>query len=165
VKTLHLLRHAKSDWDNPDLSDEQRPLNARGKRDAKRLARHLELHPIEVELILCSPALRARKTLQAIRPALRGAVWSEEKAIYAASADQLLRLTRRLPKGVDSVLLIGHNPGFDDLTSTLLPEGKAPAAFPTAALATLTFETDDWKSVAPGTATLAGFLTPADLRA
>jgi phosphohistidine phosphatase len=162
VKTLHLLRHAKSDWDDPKLPDEKRPLNGRGKRDAKRLAQHLEQHPIEVELVLCSPALRARKTLEAIRPALAGAVTTEEPAIYAAAPDQLLNLVSRLGKGRHSVLLVGHNPGFEGLAHILLPASEAPEAFPTCTLATLTFDTDTWAAIEPGSARLAGFLTPDD---
>ncbi len=162
MKTLRLLRHAKSDWADADLSDEQRPLSARGKRDAKRLARHLELHPIEVQMVYCSPALRARRTLEAIQPALTGAVSRDEPTIYAATADQLLKFVRKKPKGFDSVLFVGHNPGFEDLARMLLPAKIAPAAFPTCALATLTFDTEDWAAIALGTGRLAGFLTPAD---
>jgi phosphohistidine phosphatase len=164
VKTLHLLRHAKSDWDDPKLSDEQRPLNGRGKRDAKRLARHLELHPITVELVLCSPALRARRTLEAIRSALTGAVSTKEPTIYAAAPDQLFRLVTRLPKGISSVMLVGHNPGFEGLARMLLSADEAPEAFPTCTLATLTFATEDWAAIEPGSAQLAGFLTPNDFQ-
>jgi phosphohistidine phosphatase len=162
VKTLYLLRHAKSDWDDPKLPDEQRPLNGRGKRDAKRLARHLEEHPIEVELVLCSPALRAKRTLEPIRPALGAAVTTEELGIYAAAPDQLLSLVTRLGKGRGSVMLVGHNPGFEGLAHMLLPASEAPAAFPTCTLATLTFDTDTWAAIEPGSARLAGFLTPDD---
>jgi phosphohistidine phosphatase len=162
VKTMHLLRHAKSDWDDPKLPDEQRPLNGRGKRDAKRLAHYLEQHPIEVELVFCSPALRARKTLEAIRPALSGAVTTEEPGIYAAAPDQLLSLVSRLARGHRSVLLVGHNPGFEGLAHMLLPASEVPGAFPTCTLATLTFDTDTWAAIEPGSARLAGFVTPDD---
>jgi phosphohistidine phosphatase len=162
LKTLHLLRHAKSDWDDPKLSDEQRPLNGRGKRDAKRLGRHLELHPIDVQVVFCSPALRARRTLEAIASALPGALVTEEPGIYAASADQLLGFLIRRSKGHRSVLLVGHNPGFETLTRVLLPAAEAPDAFPTCTLATLTFETEQWAAIEPGSGRLAGFLTPDD---
>jgi phosphohistidine phosphatase len=162
VKTLHLLRHAKSDWDDPKLSDEQRPLNGRGKRDAKRLARHLELHPIDVQLVYCSPALRARRTLEAIASALKGAVRMQEPTIYAATADQLLDFVMRRAPGHRSMLLVGHNPGFETLARVLLPAQDAPDAFPTCTLATLTFDTEDWAAIEPGSGRLAGFLTPDD---
>jgi phosphohistidine phosphatase len=162
VKTLHLLRHAKSDWDDPKLPDEQRPLNGRGKRDAKRLARHLELHPIDVQLVYCSPALRARRTLEAIVSTLPGAGSTKEPRIYAASADQLLDFVTLQAKGLRSVLLVGHNPGFETLTRMLLPAHEAPEAFPTCTLATFTFDTEDWAAIEPGSGRLAGFLTPDD---
>ena len=160
MKTLHLLRHAKSDWDDPKLPDEKRPLNGRGKRDAKRLAQHLEEHPIEVDLVLCSPALRAKKTLEAIQPALGRTATKEEPGIYAAAPDQLLSLLTRLAKGHHSVLLVGHNPGFEGLAHMLLPAAEAPGAFPTCTLASLTFDIDKWDAIEPGRARLAGFLTP-----
>ena len=162
MKILHLLRHAKSDWADSGLSDEERPLNGRGKRDAKALARHLELHPIEVQVVFCSPALRARRTLEAITPALPGAVSSKEPKIYAATAEQLLKFVRRHPKGLASMLLVGHNPGFEDLTRLLLPAKEAPSTFPTCTLATLAFETTEWATIEPGAGRLDGFLTPAD---
>jgi phosphohistidine phosphatase len=164
VKILHLLRHAKSDWEDPKLPDELRPLNGRGKRDAKRLARHLELHPIDVQLVLCSPALRARRTLDAIISSLPGAVSSKEPGIYAAASDQLLELIRRNPRGVRSLMLVGHNPGFEELTRRLLPAESVPEAFPTCALATFSFDTDDWAAIKPGSGRLEGFLTPDDLK-
>jgi phosphohistidine phosphatase len=160
VKTLHLLRHAKSEWDDPELPDEQRPLNGRGKRDAKRLARHLELHPIDVEAVFCSPALRARRTLEAIMPSLGAPGRSEEPTIYAASAEELLRFVHRLPNGFSSVMLVGHNPGFEDLANSLLPAKKAPGAFPTCTLATLAFDSQDWSGIKPDGGRLAKFLTP-----
>jgi len=163
MKTLHLLRHAKSDWGDPDLSDEQRPLNDRGKRDAKRLAEYLEKHPIAVDMVFCSPAKRAKQTLKAIERALRAPV-TEEQGLYGAGEEQLLKFVRRLPGKLDAVLLIGHNPGFEELARTLLPATASPPAFPTCALASLTFDASGWKSVGPGKASLAGFLTPAELK-
>jgi len=163
MKTLHLLRHAKSDWDNPDLADDERPLNARGKRDSKRLADHLRKHPIKVDAVFCSTARRAKQTLKAIQPVV-GAQVTEEPALYGAVAEELLKSVRRLPGRLDSVLLIGHNPGFEELARTLLPAKEAAPSFPTCALASLSFDAADWKSVAPGKATLTGFLTPADLK-
>jgi len=162
VKTVHLLRHAKSDWDDPDLPDDRRPLNGRGKRDAKALAKYLEKHPIELDAVFCSTALRARNTLKAIAPSLGDAKLVEEAALYGAGPDALLDFVGLLRDDLDAVLLVGHNPGFEELTRALLPTGKAPAAFPTCTLATLTFEASRWSGVGPGGGRLAAFLTPAD---
>ena len=163
MKTLRLLRHAKSDWDDPKLPDEQRPLNGRGKRDAKRLARHLELHPIHSDMVFSSRAVRARRTLDAIEPALGGAGRSEEPKLYAASTEDLLRFIQRLPKAYTSVMLVGHNPGFEDLANLLVPAKSAPGSFPTCTLATITFNLEDWSEIKPGGGRLAEFLTPDHL--
>ncbi|HSP19192.1 MAG TPA: histidine phosphatase family protein [Myxococcaceae bacterium] len=165
MKTLHLLRHAKSDWNVPDLPDEKRPLNGRGRRDARNLGRHLEKHPIDAQMVLSSPALRARQTLEAILPALAGTVSSADAAIYAATADQLLDLVRRKPKAIRSLLLVGHNPGFEDLASLLLPADDAPGSLPTCTLATVTFEGEDWSAIGPGRGHLVSFIKPPDFTA
>jgi phosphohistidine phosphatase len=162
LKTLHLLRHAKSDWDDPDLPDDRRPLNGRGRRDAKALARHLERHPIELDAVFSSTALRARKTLDAIAPSLGGARQEEVAGLYAAGVEDLVAFVRGLGAELEAVMLIGHNPGFEELARTLLPPGKAPASFPTCTLATMTFQTARWSAAGPGKGRLAAFLTPAD---
>jgi phosphohistidine phosphatase len=161
LRTLHLLRHAKSDWDDPDLPDRERPLNGRGRRDSKSLRKHLEKHPLRLDAVFFSTALRARRTLEAIAPALGGAKLVEEPALYGAGADELLDFVRGIGTGLETVMLVGHNPGFEELTRALLPAGKAPAAFPTCTLATLGFEAARWSAVGPGAGRLAAFLTPA----
>src|SRR6476619_4579368 len=107
MHTLYLLRHAKSSWDDPTLSDRDRPLAPRGRRDAKRIAQHLVRLGIEPELVLCSSALRTRETLELVRPALGPTpTISLEAALYAASCDVLLERIRAVPEAVDSVMLI-----------------------------------------------------------
>jgi phosphohistidine phosphatase len=160
LKTLHLLRHAKSDWDNPGLADDERPLNARGKRDSKRLAQHLQKHPIQVDMVFCSPARRAKQTLKPIQPVL-GVKVTEEPDLYGASSEELLKLVRRTPGKLHAILLIGHNPGFEELARGLVPPEQAPEGLPTCTLATITFDAADWKAVGPGKGTLAALLTPA----
>ena len=164
MKTLHLLRHAKSDWDKPGLSDDERPLNARGKRDSKRLAEHLRKHPIKVDLVFCSPARRAKQTLKPIQPVL-GAKVSEEPELYGAGSEELLKLVRRTPRKLDAILLIGHNPGFEELTRALVPPEQAPEGLPTCTIATITFDVADWKAAGPRKGNLAGLLTPGDFDA
>jgi phosphohistidine phosphatase len=162
LKTLHLLRHAKSDWGDDSLPDAERPLNARGKRDARALAGHLARHPVAVDAVYCSTARRARKTLAAISPSLGKAREVVEGTLYGAGAGDLLELVRGLDPKLDAVLLVGHNPGFEELARTLLPDSEPPRAFPTCTLASLTFEGKGWNAVKAGRGRLAGFLTPAD---
>lgn len=159
MRTLHLLRHAKSDWDDPGLPDERRPLNGRGRRDARALAKYLDKHPLELDAVFCSTALRARKTLEAIVPSLGGAAIAAEPALYGAEGDELLAFLHGLPAGLGAVMLVGHNPGLEDLARSLAPEAKA---FPTCALATIRFKVDDWPALRAGEGRLASFLTPAD---
>ena len=165
MHTLYLLRHAKSSWVDQTLSDEDRPLAPRGRRDAKRIAQHLVRLGIEPELVLCSSALRTRETLELVRPALGAtATVSLEAGLYAASSEVLLERIRAVPEPVDSVMLIAHNPGLQQLAVVLASEGaelaQLEAKFPTAALATLTFQTTPWSRLSRADALLAAYVVP-----
>jgi len=169
VRALYLLRHAKSSWEDPALPDRERPLAPRGRRDAKRMAKHLVRLGIEPELVLCSPAVRTRETLDLVRPALgAGTEVRLEEGLYAASSDELLERIRVVPETVASVMLIGHNPGMQRLAIVLASGGaeleRLEAKFPTTALATLTFESATWSRLGPADAVLAGYVVPRKLR-
>lgn len=168
MKRLYLLRHAKSSWDDPVVADHDRPLAKRGRRAGAAIARHIEEHGIEPALVLCSTARRARETLELVAPALGGAPVAFEDELYAASAAELLERLRRVPDDVASVLMIGHNPGMQQLMLRLArphPELAAVAEkFPTAALATLTFAGDRWSRLDSETSELVGVVRPRDLR-
>lgn len=168
MKRLYLMRHAKSSWAEEELSDQERPLAPRGRRAAKRLARHLREEAIAPEVVLCSSALRTRQTLELIEPGLgEPREMLVEDELYGAGADQLLQRLRRLTPEVRSVLLIGHNPGVQDLAVLLARGGKSRdqlrAHFPTAALATLTIAESGWSTLAAAGADLIGYVTPRDL--
>jgi phosphohistidine phosphatase len=165
VHRLFLFRHAKSSWKDPGQADHDRPLAGRGRRAAKAVARHLREERIQPELVLCSTARRARETLERVEPALGVAdVWFEP-ALYGASAGALLERLHDVPDHVGSVMLIGHNPGLQELALELAHTGpelhELAAKFPTAALATL--ELPDWRTIRPGTGDLVGFVRPRDL--
>jgi phosphohistidine phosphatase len=165
MATLYLLRHAKSSWDDPGLPDRERPLAPRGRRDANLLAAYLVRERIAPELILCSPAVRTRQTLELVRPPGRVAFLD---ALYGASCDELLKRLRSLPETVASVMLIGHNPGLQELALDLASGGagleRLEAKFPTAALATLTIAAGPWSRLASDDATLTGYVVPKQLR-
>jgi phosphohistidine phosphatase len=133
-RTLLLLRHAKSSRDDPALADRDRPLAPRGLRNAAVLAEQLSRAGFAPDLVLCSPALRARETFAAIEPAFARApeVLFEER-LYGAAAEEILALVRGVPDRVGSVLLIGHNPGLEEF-GTLLDPGAAAEPLPTCAL-------------------------------
>jgi len=165
MATLYLLRHAKSSWDDPTLPDKERPLAPRGRRDAKLLADHLRRERIAPELVLCSPAVRTRQTLELVRPPGRIAFLD---ALYGASCDELLERLRSLPDTVASVMLIGHNPGLQELALELASGSSGleqlEAKFPTAALATLSIANGPWSRLASGDAILTGYVVPKQLR-
>jgi|SoiMethySBSTD1v2_1073268.scaffolds.fasta_scaffold1717513_2 phosphohistidine phosphatase len=157
MKTLYLLRHAKSDWSDPSLADHDRPLNGRGRKARLVMAGHVE--GWDVDLVVSSTAARARATAEPLVTTL-GCELRLDPAIYDASASELLAVVRALPDDARSVLLVGHNPGFEDLTELLA--GSSPP-YPTAALGTLELAIDRWAEAEPGTGTLEGHVTPADL--
>jgi phosphohistidine phosphatase len=169
MKRLYLLRHAKSSWKDADLADRERPLAGRGRRAAKAMSKHLRSAGVDPELVLCSPARRARETLERIEPVFGPRTVRLEDSIYGAGVDELLAVLREVRNGVASVLLIGHNPGLQDLAVALARPSalrdQLAVKFPTAALATLDFDTDAWTTLAPGTGTLTAFVRPRDLEA
>lgn len=172
--TLLLLRHAKSSWDDPAIADYDRPLAKRGRKAAPRMGAEIAALGLRPDLVLCSGAARARATLALVLPEL-GTPPPEviyDDAIYMATPEDVIARLRALSPGQDralKVLVVGHNPGFEEVTQLLLGDGEAAAhdgmgeKFPTCALAVLTFDIAQWRDVAPGTGKLTHFLTPARL--
>jgi phosphohistidine phosphatase len=171
VKTILLLRHAKSAWSEPRLDDHDRPLSRRGEQAAKAMADHIARKEPRPDLILCSTAMRTRQTLAPIVKRLRAPAppISLEKALYLASEDILLAHIRALPDDVATVLLIAHNDGIWQLAASLAGRGPADALaalrekYPTGALVTLRVPDRPWRDLAPGSAELAAFVRPRDL--
>jgi phosphohistidine phosphatase len=167
MKRLYLLRHAKSSWDDPALADHDRPLAPRGRRAAKVIAKHLGRKGISPELVLCSSSRRTRQTLKRLAPGLgKNADVRIEPELYAAPARDLLDVLQKVPDEVESVLLIGHNPGIQDLALSLAGAGseipRLRSKFPTAALATLELN-GTWRELAPGSAELVSLVKPNEL--
>ena len=167
MKLLYLLRHGKSSWEDTGLPDHDRPLAGRGRRAANAIARHLSEKGISPELVLCSTARRARETLDRIQPALGSPAVLVERDLYAAPAPALLGRLRNVPDAVESVMLIGHNPGLQDLALDLArpsPTARELATkYPTAALATLGFGASSWQELDHETAELVALVRPRDL--
>ena len=167
TKTLCLLRHAKSSWADPALDDFDRPLNQRGRASAVPLGLYIDDKELRPDSILCSSARRTRETLGLLLPWLHGeATVRIERGLYLASADELLLRLRRMEDEVSCLLMIGHNPGFEDLADALTGAGDVFAStamqekFPTAALAVLDFDAPHWADIAPGKGELRAFVTP-----
>jgi phosphohistidine phosphatase len=163
ARRIDLLRHAKSSWDEPWLADHDRPLTARGRRAATRIGRYLREAGAEPELILCSTARRARDTLALLELASPASVEGE---LYGASANALLERFRETSDELHSLLLVGHNPGIQDVAVLLAADGslrtELGSGFPTAALATLTFD-GSWRKLRAGACELVAFVKPREL--
>jgi phosphohistidine phosphatase len=171
MKTLTLLRHAKSSWDDPVSRDFDRPLNGRGKKAAVTIGRHMRGAGLAFDHVIASPAVRVVETVEQVETGYGGALAPEwDRRVYLASASSLLDVVHELPAGADSALLIGHNPGLEDLILLLIPDcaddplrDSVEEKFPTAALAVLTFDVGTWDAVKAGGGTLASFIRPRDL--
>lgn len=150
-RTLVLLRHAKSDWANDDVDDVHRPLAGRGKRQAPEAGRWLAGNIDGIDLAVVSPAVRARATWELasaeLDPPPRTVV---DHRVYEASVADLLTVVREIDPEAQTVVLVGHNPGFEDLASTLI--GQA-ITMQTSALAVLTLS-GSWSSSGAGSALL-----------
>lgn len=169
VRHLALLRHAKSSWDDPTCSDHDRPLAPRGRRAAQLVREHLRELREPPTLVLCSSARRTQETFEAIAPALGDDLeLVVEPGLYGASGGELLERIHELQDDATSVMVIGHNPGLEDLATMLAGSGAGDSLdrmaikFPTAALAWLSVPVS-WRELAPGGATLAAYVVPREL--
>lgn len=165
MKTLGLLRHAKSDWEDADRRDFDRGLNGRGRRGAALMGRHVRAHGVLWDRLIASPAERVRLTLEsaAIGPEPE---WDER--LYLASTDTIFDVLREASS--DALLIAGHNPGLGDMILDLVIPSRenalfdeAKVKFPTAAFAVLELAIDDWAELRPECATLVHFKRPRDL--
>lgn len=159
MKSLIMLRHAKSDWDADYGHDHERPLNKRGRRAAATMGRWLELTGQLPDRVLCSTAARTRETLAR---AMRAGGWERrvdyDERVYDAGTRTLLSLVRETRKSTDLLMLLGHEPGMTSLLAALV--GRADVRFPTAAAARINLRATRWRDVREGTGTLIWFLPP-----
>jgi phosphohistidine phosphatase len=166
---LFLLRHAKSSWSDGRLDDHDRPLSSRGEDAVERMRRHLAAAGVAPELVLCSSARRTVMTLEGVAAAFpKTTTVLVEPGLYAASSRRLLSRLHDVDEGIQSVMVIAHNPGLEQLVSVLAASGdpelrrRAAAKFPTGALAELTFA-EPWAELDTGGARLASFVVPREL--
>ena len=162
MKTLVLVRHAKSSWKDDSLADRDRPLNRRGKRDAPRMGRRLADLAGTPDLIVTSPAARAMATARLVADAVGYPVDGihEDERIYEAGPAEILEVIRGLDDECDRVYLLGHNPGFTDLVNALTEPSIDNV--PTCGVVVLVVETERWADVSRTTVRRAAFATPKD---
>lgn len=168
--TLCLLRHAKSSWEDASIQDFDRALAPRGEEAAPRMGAYMADQGIEPELILCSPAARARQTLALVLPKLAGQPSVEfEDGLYLASSTALLARIRKVRANTHRLMLVGHDPGLHGLAVELSGRGstedlnRLANKFPTAGLAVISFRVSQWSQVKPKAGRLDLFMAPRRL--
>ncbi|NIJ09011.1 phosphohistidine phosphatase [Sphingomonas vulcanisoli] len=170
MKRLTLLRHAKSGDDGMAKRDFDRPLNAKGRKVARAIGRYLRDEGAHFDRILASPALRVAETLEEVSAGYGPGIdpaW--ERRIYLGTADELLDVLHEVPDEADDVLLVGHNPGLEELVLMLVPEGEqserrtVQEKYPTASVAEIDLDTSSWARLTPGSGRLKRFTRPRDL--
>lgn len=162
MKTLLVQRHAKSSWKHPELSDHDRPLNKRGKRDAPRMGRLVAAQGLRPDVIVSSTARRARRTAEEVarHAGCEGAVQLDRR-LYLASPDEIVDVVRGVAGSARRVMVVGHNPGLEDLVARLAGRRET---LPTAALAALHLSIRSWAELTASTAgDLAGPWRPREL--
>jgi phosphohistidine phosphatase len=168
MKTLTLLRHAKSGWDDPVARDFDRPLNRRGRRAAKTVGREMRAQGLVFDQVVASPAARVVETLADIADGYGRSLEPRfDQRIYLATTETLLDIVHEADDGADRLLIVGHNPGLEML-AMMLTSGEGLRAelaikYPTATVAEISLPVAHWRDVAEGSGTLARFIRPRDL--
>ncbi|MEP7222053.1 MAG: histidine phosphatase family protein [Novosphingobium sp.] len=171
MKTLGLFRHAKSDWHDARARDFDRGLNERGRKGATLMGQHIRDHGMNWQRIVASPAVRVTETIVLASGGEDHAIPMQwDRRIYLASSVNLADVLRELDDSVSRVLMVGHNPGLEDLIFDLVPDdgtcplrGIVEAKFPTAAFAVLECDIDHWADLDDGCARLVHLMCPRDL--
>jgi phosphohistidine phosphatase len=172
MKRLYLLRHAKAVPADPALDDHARELTVKGMHDAAAMARYLRKNGFVPDLILSSTSARTRQTAELVLREIEAKADYRE-ALYLAEAGKILKAVQAAPQNAGGVMVVGHNPGLEDLAGLLAREpvrrkerarrDVLEEKFPTAALAVLDFECEKWRDIEPGEGKLVDFIRPRDL--
>lgn len=168
MKTLTLLRHAKSTWNDPVARDFDRPLNPRGRKAARTIGREMRAQGLAFDRVIASPAVRVIETLGDVGDGYGGDLEAGfDKRIYLASTATLLDVIHEVGDGVERLLLVGHNPGLEQLVLLLARDGalrdEVSIKYPTGTLAEIALPVRSWSEVAAGTGELMRFIRPRDL--
>jgi phosphohistidine phosphatase len=163
MKTLYLMRHAKSSWKDPDLEDHQRPLNKRGKRNIPVMGKRLKARSAGLDCIISSDARRALDTAKPIGEwiGVDSSAVHPEPLLYHASREDILNIVRGLEDTLQQVMLVGHNPGLHDVAN-LFYSPPIPK-LPTAGIVTLLFDIDSWQNIDPKRLIYSGFDFPKNV--
>jgi len=167
MRRLILLRHAKSDWDMPGKRDHDRALAARGREAAAKIGTYMSRHALRPDLVLCSTAMRTRQTWELISAEYADEIPVEyDDRLYEVDADTILDAVKRIAADIHVLMLIGHNPGIRDLAELSIASGDVEARqrliekFPTAGLAIIDFQVDNWRKLHTRSGRLDRFVVP-----
>ena len=170
MKTLTLLRHAKSTWDDPVARDFDRPLNRRGRQAARTVGREMRAQGLEFDQVIASPAVRVIETLADIAEGYGADLKPMfDQRIYLASTATLLDVIHEASDSAAGLLIVGHNPGLENLALLLSRDdgngfrGEIAVKYPTATLAEIGLAVGQWSEVAEGAGTITRFIRPRDL--
>ncbi|MDZ7643862.1 MAG: histidine phosphatase family protein [Woeseiaceae bacterium] len=160
MKTLTILRHAKSSWETPGLTDRDRPLNTRGERDAPAMAARIQEAGIRPSLIISSPAVRAWTTAKVVAQELNYPLefLQREADLYLASAGRVLQVIGRQDEGFNNLMVVGHNPGLTELVNQLVP--GLTGNLPTCGVVSLSLDCENWSLVQTSECELLSFDYP-----
>jgi phosphohistidine phosphatase len=170
MHTLILLRHAKSSWQDPALSDKDRPLNSRGVVAAPLMGRAMAKHGLDPDLVLCSPARRTRDTFALVMPELKTEPQIVyEDGLYHGTSAEMLTLLQQVAPAASQILVVGHNPELQQFALDLIGSGpkhlrdRLEARLPTAGLVVIRFSAGSWSNIVLNSGKLELFLTPRDV--
>ena len=170
MKTLILLRHAKSSWDDSVARDFDRPLNKRGRKAARTIGREMRSQGMEFHSVIASPAARVVETLADVAAGYGQPIDPDyDDRIYLASASTLLDIVHDADDAADRLLIVGHNPGLEKLAMLLTGDdgnglrGALAVKYPTATIAEISLPVEHWRDVAKGQGRLSRFIRPRDL--
>ena len=159
MKTVFILRHAKSDWSEPGISDDQRPLNARGESEAPVIGKYLYRIDAAVQTILCSPAVRAQQTAELVTDTIRVPIRTVN-LFYPGDVESFLNQIEQLDDSLESAMIIAHNPALEELVSELSANGQLRLRLPTCGLVCLKSDEDRWSSIRDSGLTLEWAVSP-----
>ncbi len=169
MKSLTLLRHAKSGWDDPVSRDFDRPLNPRGRRAARTVAREMKAQGLAFDRVLASPARRVMETLEEVAAGYGAIQPDYDQRLYLASTATLLEIVQAIPDEIERLLLVGHNPGLEELALCLSRRdeaglrGEVEVKYPTGTVAEIALPVERWAEVSEGKGRIERFIRPRDL--
>ena len=169
MKKLTLLRHAKSGWDDPVSRDFDRPLNPRGRRAARTVGREMKAQGLAFDLVLASPARRVVETLEEVEAGFGPLRADYDQRLYLATTATLLEIVRSAPDEIERLLVVGHNPGLEELALCLSRSdgsglrGEVELKYPTGTVAEVELPVGRWAEAKAGIGRIARFIRPRDL--